>query len=144
MRFGRGRADAGRAVCLAEYLGCGRRPCLGSRRWWRNSPPRRRALVVDARIHAYARARRRRRSAALARRAHRRHARGRRANVQITDAPLSAMPWIYKIVPGALWREAERDGVFRGSPVDLADGYIHFSTAAQVQETAAKHFAGHA
>jgi uncharacterized protein (DUF952 family) len=30
---------------------------------------------------------------------------------------------------------------FRGSPADLADGYIHFSTAAQVAETAAKHFA---
>ena len=52
------------------------------------------------------------------------------------------MPSIYKIVPDALWREAERDGVFRGAPVDLADGYIHFSTAAQVEETAAKHFAG--
>ena len=49
---------------------------------------------------------------------------------------------IYKIVPASLWREAEREGVFRGAPVDLADGYIHFSTAAQVEETAAKHFAG--
>jgi len=52
------------------------------------------------------------------------------------------MPSIYKIVPDVLWREAERDGMFRGAPVDLADGYIHFSTAAQVEETAAKHFAG--
>jgi uncharacterized protein (DUF952 family) len=52
------------------------------------------------------------------------------------------MPSIYKIVPDALWRGAERDGVFRGAPVDLADGYIHFSTAAQVEETTAKHFAG--
>lgn len=34
------------------------------------------------------------------------------------------------------------DGVFRGSAVDLADGYIHFSTAEQAVETAAKHFAG--
>jgi uncharacterized protein (DUF952 family) len=49
---------------------------------------------------------------------------------------------IYKIVPSSLWREAERAGVFRGAPVDLADGYIHFSTAAQAEETAAKHFAG--
>jgi uncharacterized protein (DUF952 family) len=49
---------------------------------------------------------------------------------------------IYKICPAALWREAERDGVFRGAPVDQADGYIHFSTAEQVQETATKHFAG--
>ena len=52
------------------------------------------------------------------------------------------MPSIYKIVPADLWREAEASGVFHGSPVDLADGFIHFSTAAQVEETAAKHFAG--
>jgi uncharacterized protein (DUF952 family) len=52
------------------------------------------------------------------------------------------MTLIYKICPAALWRQAEADGVFRGAPVDLADGYIHFSTAAQVKETAAKHFAG--
>lgn len=49
---------------------------------------------------------------------------------------------LYKIVPQALWRKAEAEGVFAGAPVDLADGYIHFSTAAQVRETAAKHFAG--
>ena len=52
------------------------------------------------------------------------------------------MPSIYKIVPAPLWREAEIAGVFRGAPVDLADGFIHFSTAAQVAETASKHFAG--
>jgi uncharacterized protein (DUF952 family) len=52
------------------------------------------------------------------------------------------MTTIYKIVPSSLWREAERAGVFRGAPVDLADGYIHFSTATQAEETAAKHFAG--
>jgi len=50
---------------------------------------------------------------------------------------------IYKICPEALWRAAERVDVFRGAPVDLADGFIHFSTADQVAETAAKHFAGH-
>lgn len=49
---------------------------------------------------------------------------------------------LYKIVPQALWQKAEAEGVFAGAPVDLADGYIHFSTAAQVRETAAKHFAG--
>ena len=49
---------------------------------------------------------------------------------------------IYKIAPRALWREAEARGKFAGAPVDLADGFIHFSTAAQVRETAAKHFAG--
>lgn len=52
------------------------------------------------------------------------------------------MATIYKIVTQAEWREAERDGVFRGAPVDLADGFIHFSTASQLAETAAKHFAG--
>jgi uncharacterized protein (DUF952 family) len=49
---------------------------------------------------------------------------------------------IYKICPASAWREAERQGVFRGSPVDLRDGFIHFSTASQVEETARKHFAG--
>jgi uncharacterized protein (DUF952 family) len=49
---------------------------------------------------------------------------------------------VYKIVPAALWREAEVLGAFKGAPVDLSDGYIHFSTPAQVEETAAKHFAG--
>ena len=49
---------------------------------------------------------------------------------------------VYKICPESLWREAERAGVFRGSPVDLKDGFIHFSTAEQAAETAAKHFAG--
>src|SRR5690348_16197736 len=53
-----------------------------------------------------------------------------------------ALPSVYKIVPAALWRQAEDEGVFRGAPVDIADGFIHFSTAAQVEETAAKHFAG--
>lgn len=52
------------------------------------------------------------------------------------------MPLIYKICPEALWREAEALGRFTGAPVDLADGYIHFSTGAQLRETAAKHFAG--
>jgi uncharacterized protein (DUF952 family) len=52
------------------------------------------------------------------------------------------MTLIYKICPRPLWQEAERDGVFGGAPVDHADGYIHFSTAEQVRETAAKHFAG--
>lgn len=52
------------------------------------------------------------------------------------------MATIYKICPASLWRAAERAGVFTGAPVDIADGYIHFSTAAQAAETAAKHFAG--
>ena len=49
---------------------------------------------------------------------------------------------IYKISTKALWREAENTGVFTGAPVDVADGFVHFSTAEQVKETAARHFAG--
>ncbi len=52
------------------------------------------------------------------------------------------MTTLYKIVPAALWRQAEREGVFRGSEHDKRDGFIHFSTAQQAAETAAKHFAG--
>jgi uncharacterized protein (DUF952 family) len=51
---------------------------------------------------------------------------------------------IYKIAPRAQWADAEAAGVFEGAPIDLADGFIHFSTAAQAKETAAKHFAGQA
>jgi uncharacterized protein (DUF952 family) len=51
---------------------------------------------------------------------------------------------IFKIVPASLWAAAEATGQFTGSPVDLADGFIHFSTAAQVRDTAARHFAGEA
>jgi uncharacterized protein (DUF952 family) len=49
---------------------------------------------------------------------------------------------IYKICDAALWRDAEAAGTFRGAGIDMRDGYIHFSTAGQVKETAARHFAG--
>ena len=52
------------------------------------------------------------------------------------------MPTIYKILPASLWQDARRAGVFRGAAIDLTDGYIHFSTAGQAAETAARHFAG--
>lgn len=52
------------------------------------------------------------------------------------------MPMIYKICPRQLWLEAEALGRFTGAPVDCADGYIHFSTADQTVETAARHFRG--
>jgi uncharacterized protein (DUF952 family) len=48
---------------------------------------------------------------------------------------------IYKILRRSEWEALRSQGESRGAPVDLADGYIHFSTAAQVVETAAKHFA---
>ncbi|MEJ0095653.1 MAG: DUF952 domain-containing protein [Methylocella sp.] len=54
------------------------------------------------------------------------------------------MDLIYKIAPAALWRQAEDKGRFDGAPVDLEDGFIHFSTAAQAEETAEKYFSGHA
>ncbi|MFQ5626822.1 MAG: DUF952 domain-containing protein [Methyloligellaceae bacterium] len=49
---------------------------------------------------------------------------------------------IYKICPREAWARAIEAGVYTGAPVDLADGYIHLSSVAQVMETAAKHFAG--
>jgi uncharacterized protein (DUF952 family) len=49
---------------------------------------------------------------------------------------------VYKICAAALWREAERAGEFGGAGIDLHDGFIHFSSAAQVADTAARHFAG--
>ena len=54
----------------------------------------------------------------------------------------ASVPTIYKICETSLWRAAELAGVFRGAAIDERDGFIHFSTAAQVRETADKHFAG--
>ncbi len=48
---------------------------------------------------------------------------------------------IYKIFHAHEWDELRTNGQTNGAPIDMADGYIHFSTAAQVGETAAKHFA---
>ena len=52
------------------------------------------------------------------------------------------MTLIYKIATADQWSAAQAAGRFAGAPIDLADGYIHFSTAEQARETAAKHFAG--
>jgi uncharacterized protein (DUF952 family) len=51
---------------------------------------------------------------------------------------------IYRLIPREAWLEAERTGAFLGSAHDLRDGFIHFSSTAQVRETAAKHYAGQA
>ena len=48
----------------------------------------------------------------------------------------------YKIIDVAEWREAVAEGAYAGSAVDLADGYIHLSSAAQLEDTARKHYAG--
>lgn len=52
------------------------------------------------------------------------------------------MTRLYKILGREDWALARAAGVFTGASVDLADGYIHFSTAGQAQETARLHFAG--
>ncbi|MFW8593376.1 DUF952 domain-containing protein [Cribrihabitans neustonicus] len=49
---------------------------------------------------------------------------------------------IYKIFRADEWAALQAAGETRGAPIDVADGYVHFSTAAQAAETAAKHFAG--
>lgn len=51
---------------------------------------------------------------------------------------------IYKILRQAEWEVTLSQGQLTGAPVDIADGYIHFSTSAQVRETAARHFPGDA
>lgn len=53
-------------------------------------------------------------------------------------------PLIYTMVRAADWREAEALGEYRGSADDRRDGFLHFSTAAQLRESAAKHRAGEA
>jgi len=52
------------------------------------------------------------------------------------------MSRIYKIVSQAAWAAAVDAGTFEGAEIDLKDGYIHLSTAAQAAETARRHFAG--
>jgi uncharacterized protein (DUF952 family) len=49
---------------------------------------------------------------------------------------------IYKICPRGEWQAALAEGVYRGSEVDRRDGFIHFSSATQVEETLRRHFAG--
>ena len=49
---------------------------------------------------------------------------------------------LYKILPADQWDAAQAVGLFTGSAVDIKDGFIHLSTAEQMRETAARHFAG--
>ncbi|MBL8848018.1 MAG: DUF952 domain-containing protein [Hyphomicrobium zavarzinii] len=49
---------------------------------------------------------------------------------------------IFKIVGQEAWAQACREGVYRGSPDDMRDGFIHFSAPEQLQGTAVKHFRG--
>lgn len=56
-------------------------------------------------------------------------------------APESALP-VYKVLRADEWATLQAQGETAGAPVDLADGYVHLSTAAQLPETLGKHFAG--
>ena len=56
----------------------------------------------------------------------------------MNDRPLTA----YKVLTADEMHRLEQDGRFAGAPVDLADGYVHLSTADQLTETVDKHFAG--
>lgn len=58
--------------------------------------------------------------------------------METTSKPVTA----FKILTAEQWAQFQTDGVFKGAPVDLADGYIHLSTQDQVQGTLDKHFAG--
>ena len=58
------------------------------------------------------------------------------------EALVELVVTIYKICSASAWREAERSGVYRGSADDARDGFIHFSTARQVEGTARKFFFG--
>jgi len=48
----------------------------------------------------------------------------------------------YKVLTGEQMAELLSRGSFTGAPVDIADGYIHLSTASQLDATVARHFAG--
>ena len=52
------------------------------------------------------------------------------------------MSLIYKLLDRTAWDAAMAEGVFKGSELDLADGFIHFSSAAQAAETARRYFSG--
>ena len=49
---------------------------------------------------------------------------------------------IYKVCSAAEWYDAVAAGAYRGSAIDLRDGFIHFSTGAQLAETLRRHFSG--
>ena len=49
---------------------------------------------------------------------------------------------IYKVFRAGERADLEANGTTRGAPVDVADGYVHFSTSAKLGETLRRHFAG--
>ncbi len=54
------------------------------------------------------------------------------------------MQIVYHLAREEAWRAAQADGIYRGMPEDRRDGFLHFSTAEQIVESAATHKAGRA
>lgn len=67
---------------------------------------------------------------------------GEMGDTALPDKGKFAPQTAYKILTADQWAQFARGGAFHGAPVDLADGYIHLSTADQMPETLARHFAG--
>lgn len=66
----------------------------------------------------------------------------RKSNASPQGQIIQAERTVFKVVPQALWAEANRSGAFHGSADDVRDGFIHLSTLPQLTGTLAKHFAG--
>ena len=49
---------------------------------------------------------------------------------------------IYKILRSDEWAKLQAVGETAGAPIDIEDGFVHFSTSEQVRDTATRHFAG--
>jgi uncharacterized protein (DUF952 family) len=64
------------------------------------------------------------------------------SNCPAMPAKTCFVPTLYKICPYEHWLAAERAGALHGTGVDARDGFIHLSSATQVRETAARHYAG--
>lgn len=60
----------------------------------------------------------------------------------MTDPHIPAPELIYKVATRAVFETARAGDAFTGMPVDLADGFMHFSTAFQLRETLRRHFSG--
>jgi uncharacterized protein (DUF952 family) len=56
--------------------------------------------------------------------------------------PVSVPDYVYKVASREIYEASQEEGTFVGQPIDLKDGYIHFSTAAQLKETIRLYFAG--
>ena len=55
---------------------------------------------------------------------------------------MSTPQYIYKVADATAFARAQAAGTFEGAPIDLRDGFMHFSTAAQLAETIRLHFRG--